>query len=457
MSTNADQKPDGLKGRSIRSALLTGLSFGSANLLRLAGNLILTRLLFPEVFGIMALVQVVMTGLSMFSDIGVRASIVQNARGTDTAFLNTAWTLQIARGVLLWAATWVMAAPVAAFYETPILAQLLPVAGLAALFQGLNSTKLALANRALTLGRVTVIEIGAAVVNLGMIIALAVAWESVWALVIGSLTGPFLIMVLSHLVLPGPTNRLRFDPAAARDLMRFGKYIFLSTLAGFLISQADRAILGKFVSLSDLALYNIAFLFASIPLLIQRRMNDKVIFPLYSRRPPRESPENYRNIARARFLMIAAAMALASVLAVAGNPLIIWLYDPRYEAAGVLVVLIAVATLPNLAISPYGAMILAAGDSGRFAAMMILLAGLRTVILLVGISQFGVIGAALSPLVATLVLYPLVIWFIRPYGGWVPRHDLVFSVIATGIGTVAIWVNWDTILHAWDLFATPLR
>ncbi|RLF31141.1 MAG: polysaccharide biosynthesis protein, partial [Thermoplasmata archaeon] len=36
--------------------------FGMSQALRLAGNLILTRLLFPEAFGIMALVEMVMRG-----------------------------------------------------------------------------------------------------------------------------------------------------------------------------------------------------------------------------------------------------------------------------------------------------------------------------------------------------------------------------------------------------------
>lgn len=70
-------------------------------LIRLGSNLILTRLLFPEAFGLMALVQTFMTGLAMFSDIGIGPSIIQNRRGEDPDFLNTAWTIQIGRGVML--------------------------------------------------------------------------------------------------------------------------------------------------------------------------------------------------------------------------------------------------------------------------------------------------------------------------------------------------------------------
>ena len=240
---------DGLRGRSMRSSFFTVLNMASQNLLRLGGNLVLTRLLFPEAFGIMALVQVVMSGLQMFSDIGVNLAIVQNKRGDDPDFLNSAWVLQIGRGFVLWTATIVLAAPVANFYEAPILAQLLPVAGLTALIQGFNSTKLATANRHLALGRVTMIRLGANAVGLLVLIALAYWLQSVWALVLGGLVAPLITMVLSHIALPGHRNRFRLERGAIGELTRFGKYIFLSTIAGFLTLQSDRAILGKLVSL----------------------------------------------------------------------------------------------------------------------------------------------------------------------------------------------------------------
>ena len=224
---------NGLRGKSVRSSLLTLLDFGSQMLLRLGGNLILTRILFPEAFGIMALVSVVMTGLNMFADVGIRVSIIQNARGGDPEFLDTAWVMQIGRGILLWLATWLLAAPVAAFYDAPILADLLPIAGLSALFQGFNSTKLATANRNLLMGRMTVVKIGSNVLGLIVLIVLALWLESVWALVIGGLVAPCLTMVLSHTSLPGHSNRFRFKPEIARELVRFGKYILITIKSVF--------------------------------------------------------------------------------------------------------------------------------------------------------------------------------------------------------------------------------
>ena len=62
----------------------------------------MTRLLVPEMFGVMAIAYVVMTGLAMFSDLGLKPSVVQSRRGSDPVFLNTAWATQILRGLLLW-------------------------------------------------------------------------------------------------------------------------------------------------------------------------------------------------------------------------------------------------------------------------------------------------------------------------------------------------------------------
>jgi len=49
--------------RTLRSIAWLMLNYGGAQVLRLASNLILTRILFPEAFGLMALVSVVTSGL----------------------------------------------------------------------------------------------------------------------------------------------------------------------------------------------------------------------------------------------------------------------------------------------------------------------------------------------------------------------------------------------------------
>ncbi len=87
-----------LQKKAIGASVWVIIGYGSSQCLRLISNLILTRLLVPELFGLMALVNTFIIGLNLFSDVGIRPSIIRSERGEDPLFLNTAWTLQVIRG-----------------------------------------------------------------------------------------------------------------------------------------------------------------------------------------------------------------------------------------------------------------------------------------------------------------------------------------------------------------------
>ena len=114
-------RDEGIFARAMRSSAWTIFGFVASQGIRFGSNLILTRLLFPEAFGMMALVTVAMVGLSNFSDMGTAPSIAYNPRGDDPSFLDTAWTLHVVRGVLLWLAACALAWPFARFYGEPML------------------------------------------------------------------------------------------------------------------------------------------------------------------------------------------------------------------------------------------------------------------------------------------------------------------------------------------------
>ena len=345
---------DGLKALALRGTAITVLNFGGSKLLRLGSNLILTRLLFPEAFGLMALVQVFMAGLQMFSDIGIRTSVIQNKRGDDEDFLNTAWTLQVARGAILGLGACALALPVALLYGEPLLAQMLPVVGLTALIAGFTPTTVMTASRHLMLGRITVLELSAQVISLSVTVALAYLLQSVWALVWGGVIASLISVIMTHMFMPGIRNRFCFDRSSFWEIFKFGKYIFLSTLAGFAINQGDRAVLGGYISLEQLGIYSIGFFLGTVPLLFGGLISRKVVFPLYRMRPPTESAENQRHIFRARRLVVGCSIAMTFPLAILGVPLIEVLYDPRYDLAGPIVVLCCVAAVPQIIFHGYG-------------------------------------------------------------------------------------------------------
>ncbi|MEM8633365.1 MAG: oligosaccharide flippase family protein [Pseudomonadota bacterium] len=436
---------DGVGARARRSAIWGIVEFGGSQTLRLAANLIMTRLLFPEAFGLMALVAVITTGLALFSDTGVGPSIIQSARGEDPDFLNTAWTIQAIRGVLLWLMTLVLAQPVAVLYDEPLLAQILPVAGFALLIGGLKPTSIYSVNRDLILGRFTRITLGSQVVALIIMVFLAWYLQSVWALVIGGVIASVLQTVAYHAFLPGVKNRLRFEREAFWQIFHFGKWLFLSTAAGFLINQGDRAILGLYISLEALGIYNIGYFLASAPLLLSQALQQKVIFPLYRMKPPSESAANRAALFRARRLLAFGLMSITGLLGFIGPPLIEFLYDPRYTTAGAIITLFTLSLMPMISLNTVTAAVMAAGDSRAMFIILGVTAFLQIVLLFFAVSAYGIPGTLASPGIAVLASYPLRLAYSRKYGVFDPIQDFGLTLLGFAVAGVACVLYWSEI------------
>ncbi|HEY9637774.1 MAG TPA: oligosaccharide flippase family protein [Coleofasciculaceae cyanobacterium] len=338
-----------VKKLAIRGTLWTIAGYGASQVLRLGGNLVLTRLLEPRLFGLMTLVYVFITALHLFSDIGIGTSIVQNKRGDEPAFLNTAWTLQVARGGVLWLCSLLLAWPVAQFYNEPQLRWLLPTVALTALISGFNSTAYFTLNRHIDVRKLSLYEFGRQFISLLVTILWAMFInKTIWALVVGTLASEIMGLVWSYQLMPNSWNRFTWDKESAKELLSFGKWIFLSTAITFFGEQADRLIFGKLLSFELLGIYGIAMTFADLPRSVTMAINGKVIFPAISKFAdlPREELRAKLNHNR-KPILLALAVGLA-LLASFGDVLIKVLYDKRYWDAAWMLPILAVGIWPRL-------------------------------------------------------------------------------------------------------------
>lgn len=438
---------DNLKARALRGVIWTVGGTGVGMILRLGSNLILTRLLFPDVFGLMALVQVFLTALALFSDMSLETSIIRSNRSNDPAFLNTVWTLQILRGVIMWLLACAIALPASWFYNEPLMATLLPVVGLTALIDGFNPTRIHTANRDLVLGRLTMITISAQIISIAIMILLAWVLQSVWALVIGMLIGATAKQVFYWALMSGHRDRFQIERPAFWELLHFGKWIFISSACTFLVTHADRAILGKFITLELLGIYSIGFFLASVPILLAEPLASKIIFPLYKQKPSWESSENKRKIFHMRWLLTGALLTISTVLALTGDLLVRALYDSRYTLAGPILVLMVIAQLPLVILGSYNKILLAAGDSKRFTGHVTSNAIAQTVLVIFGVIHFGLIGAILAPGVAALLVYPILVNAVGRYDGWDKTHDIFYGVVALLIAVIGLLVNQSAVTY----------
>lgn len=326
-------------------AWLIGSNLGS-QVLRLASNLVLTRLLLPQDFGLMAAVNTLYFALVMFSDLGVRLSVVKSPHGDDARFLGTAWSMQIVRGGLLALGVLGIAfslqlgqgADVFApdtVYADSRLPFMMSVFALCALLQGAESMRLATAQRQLH-GRVMArLEISSQLAALFVTLGLAWWTHSVWALLVGTLTGSAMRTLLSHMAVPGPPVRPCWDRSHVRELLDFGKWIFLSSIVGFLAAHGEKIILGATLGLATFGVFSFASNLLAAAMGVYSTVNGRVIFPSLGQ-ALRDGDEAglVRVYTRVQQLADGFLGVFTGVLLTSGQWLVWLLYDARYHEAG---------------------------------------------------------------------------------------------------------------------------
>jgi O-antigen/teichoic acid export membrane protein len=430
-----------LKARALHGSMWTLTGFAASRGLRLVSHLILAWLLTPQIFGLMALVKVFMQGLELFSDIGIGPSIIQNKRGHDPAFLNTAWTIQVIRGFGLWIVTCILAGPFAWWYaqSDPAslqLSSLLPVAAFATVIAGFKSTTLSTLNKELRLGKLTLLELATQAVSLTVMIGWALVHPTVWAMVAGGLVSTFFQMVVSHFLVPDHRVRLQWDTECVRELFKFGKWIFLSTAFTFLAINLDKIVLGKILSLSELGIYTIALVFAKAALDVAMRLGGSVMFPVYSKL--QDQPDRLMSVAlRAREVVLWVGASVCICFGV-GAPLFFeTLWDPRYHAAGAIAQWTTIYIWARILLLTMERIPLALGNSrALFFSNIIQTCGILIAMIgywLAGLPAF-IVGLAVGPVASHIFL----LFYVPVRKGEMLQQSARFTILAGLTGVLAV-------------------
>ncbi|WP_207471044.1 oligosaccharide flippase family protein [Paracoccus fontiphilus] len=434
-----------LRSTGGRGISWTMIGFASSYAIRLLSTLILTRLLEPEVFGLMSLAWVLLMALEMVCDVGTTPSVIRSPRGDNPEFLDTAWSIQAVRGVWVGAITLLLAWPVAWLYEEPALFPILSAVSVIPIIQGVASMSGAVCARHMHLGRLTVLNLGTQLLT--TLLNLLFAWwlQSVWALVLGSVLGTLLGVIAAYAWLPPYRPRLRFDRDVMAEIVSFGRWVLLATLFTYFGGQGSTAIMGFEVSVEVLGLITIATTIAfALSDLIQRILG-QVAFPIISR-AYREGQDFVGTVDRIKKLIFLLVLPGFVALSLLSQWIIDLLYDPRYALAGSFLSILALNGALGTLSMPYQNAMLAAGNSRGHAIVMGTSAASTVSLMLVGMHVFGVYGMIFGMGLGNGLL-PLAVsaWFARREGILRWRYDVV-----TVLGVLALYAYQLAALSAWS-------
>lgn len=276
-------RPDGnLLSQTVKSGIWSaGINIGTRALQTIM-VLIVARLLGPREFGLMSIALLTVTALNRFSRLGIDRALVQREEVNVDTYLDTAWALQFARGVVLATILFFGAPHIASFFRDEQVTPLLQVIALSPLVQAALNPAIVYFEKDLKLHKKFALDMAGAASEFVVAVSLAVIYGSVWALVAGFLVADVARLVASYVLhgyRPGTNAKL----GLARELVGYGKWITGSSAISFLLTSGDDAVVGRLLTTTVLGYYRLGYQMGKTPTMEVSRSLSTVTFPMYSK------------------------------------------------------------------------------------------------------------------------------------------------------------------------------
>ncbi len=416
----------------------TTFSFGAQTLIRLGSSLILTRILRPEVYGIITIVMSVVFIVGMMSDIGMSVAIVRDPHGDEPRYLNTAWTIRLVRSLFNGVLTLVLADPIAHLYGTPVLALPLRVLALWFIIDGFESTAFPLALRRKNARVVVYAELMATIVSTVFSVIYCYFSRDYWGMVYAALVNRLVWVVLSHRYYRELSPRLQYDREAARGIFKYTRFVMPSSALTLALSQFDKVVFLRLFDLRLLGVYGLAANIAgSIEGLISK-MSQTVLYPRAAH-DFRADPSTFSlrfYTGNVKFFMV--MLGVPAVVGGASVLIVTLLYDPRFALAGpVLQAFMLRAVLLALAVGAED-MLVAAGEPRVILIGNLLRAASMPLTSFAGYMLWGFMGFTYGIALSGLTPFLYYLWLQKRKGLLIGRYEVYRVLFACLVALVTL-------------------
>lgn len=440
---NEFDPPEGSLRRSVgRGAVATAIAQAVQVATQIVSVLVLSRLLAPGDFGLMAMIAPVVALLGMLQDFGLVQATVQKAqlRRDEVNFL---FWVNVAASVGLALLLVAISPLVAAFYQEPRALVLTAAMALPMIIGALGAQHMALLNRRMEFGRMAVITVVAAISTLATAIVWALVSPSYWALFGGSLVGAVLSTVIAWIFSrwrPGMPRRV----SEARSLLGFGAGITGFNFANFFARNLDNVLIGRVWGEAQLGYYDRAYKLLLLPLSQIANPLSRVMIPALSRMC--EEPDRYRH-AFFRVVKLSLLVSLPGVAFAIGmaDVLIPFMLGEQWSPSAPIFMALGFAGMLQPLNNPTGWLFISQGRSTDFMIWGLVTAGVAVTAFAIGL-PWGAVGIAAAYAISEYLKTPI-LWMYIARRGPVKVGDAVRScgpaVIAAHVALAVIYLLHD--------------
>ena len=427
-----------LAGAAARGVFFTLAAQGLKIVIQILSVVVLSRLLSPTDYGLLAIVLVVVAFGEIFRDFGLTSASVQAAALTRGQRDNLFW-INTAIGLVLSILMLAFSGVIAAVAQEPALAPISQALAVVFLLNGLATQYRATLMRELRFRALASIDVGAAALALAVgVWAAAAGWEY-WALVAQQLalgmTALIGVVAVSRWIPRMPSRR---DPV--RDIVNFGWNLVGTNLVTYFGSQTDTIIVGLRFGIEPLGLYNRAYQLVMTPLGQIRSPLTTVALPVLSR--IQSDPQRFAKYIVAGQLGLGYGLGLPLALAFGLSEDVVAVYlGPQWGEAAPIVSLFAIAgILQTLSYVGYW-IYLSRGLGSQLFRYTLVTTAIKITCIVVG-STFGFVGVAAGFAVAPMISWPLSLFWLSRLTPTPVRALYAGAFRILGVAVVVAGVSW---------------
>ena len=275
---------------SASKGLMSGVRWNTLSIIlnqvmTLTRSIILARLLEREDFGLMGMVASVQGGLALFTNFGLRNTIIsgnyKDGEELDRQ-LNTIFTVEILRSALLTLILMAVSVPTAQFYGDDRLRAMMMITCLTPLIASFENIGLSLLAREAKFRDSTIYNLIKSFLTIVVSLLIAFWRRDVWALVWAQTAAAVISVAFSYCYHPY-RPRFRLDPTVLRSSLKFGGWFMVISAMYYITSTADNILVGKLLGPAVLGAYLVAYNVAQLPSTLVSKMLGNVLFPIFAR------------------------------------------------------------------------------------------------------------------------------------------------------------------------------
>lgn len=242
---------------------------------------ILSRLLTPENYGVVALATVMLALFNLFADIGIGPAVIQNKTLTAED-MNSINTFNSYQGLVLGVAFFFCAPFIAEYYGNPQVTLVCQVMSVNILMGCVNAVPNNILYRQQRFKLITVISLCSQLI--GGAISIAMAYHGCGPI---SLVLPTAIMSIPTMFILRYITKVHFvwhiDWSPLKRIFSFSAFQFLANMVGYLSRNMDSMLVGKYMGMKQLGYYNKSYNLQLMPLQYISGVLIPVMLPVFSK------------------------------------------------------------------------------------------------------------------------------------------------------------------------------